>query len=205
MDFNINYLVNAESSKIIVELGTGDGRLLEELAKNDDSESLYIGIEKDEKKCEYAKLHISHKNVRIISGAFEDILPRFPNNSLDRVIAVLPSPDFIDYDRYQIWKSFYSIVGLKLKGSGSFQLITEITHHLLQPVTDIEYEKWVNGLLMIFQSIGFEIISKEEGAPSEYSTTCLDYFRSDPKRIRIATLIFRVIKKQLDHKEGLVF
>ena len=121
MHFNINYLINNASSKIIVELGIGDGRLLEELAKNDDSDSLYIGIEKDEKQCESAKLRINHRNVRIINGAFEDILPRFPNDSLDRVIAVLPSPDFIDYDKYQIWKSFYSIVRLKLKNSGSFQ------------------------------------------------------------------------------------
>ena len=86
MDFNINYLVNAESSKIIVELGTGDGRLLEELAKNDDSESLYIGIEKDEKKCEYAKSHISHKNVRIISGALKTF---FQDSPIIRLIGLL--------------------------------------------------------------------------------------------------------------------
>ena len=51
---------------------------------------------------------------------------------------------------------------------------------------------------MIFQSIGFEITSIEEGAPIEYSTAYLDYFRGDPERIRIVTLIFRVLKKQFD-------
>jgi tRNA (guanine-N7-)-methyltransferase len=81
--------------RIVVELGMGEGSLLEALAKRDSS-SLYVGIELDCKRCKEAQSRIALSNVVILSGSFEDIVPTFPDGSVDRFIAVLPDPKFID-------------------------------------------------------------------------------------------------------------
>ena len=183
------------SSKLIVELGMGDGRFLVNLAMHDnDVNSTYIGIELDKQQYEDAKTHINLRNVQIINGSFEDLVPNFPDNSIDRFIAILPDPAFIDQLKQKKWESFYRVVYSKLKNYGSFQLVTELTDNLLQPISDKVYDKWVEWLTITFQSIGFELINKKEGAPSGYSTRCIDCFRGDPERIRLVTL--DLIKKK---------
>jgi tRNA G46 methylase TrmB len=173
--------------KVIVELGMGDGRLLESLAEHD-ANSLYVGIELDKEQCAQARSRISIANVEIMSGSFEDILTTFPDGSVDRFIAVLPDPAFIDEKRENRWKPFYKTVHAKLKLGGTFQLVAEITDELLQPVGDEAYERWAAWLESSLLSIGFAKKSRQEGAPAQYSSRCLDQFKGDPERIRIATL-----------------
>jgi tRNA G46 methylase TrmB len=182
-----------EHSKVTVELGMGDGRLLEKLAKQDIGypSCIYIGIELDKQHYEDAKRRINLNNVKLLNDSFENIVPTFPNESLDLVITVLPDPDFIDEHKQQKWEPFYKSVHSKLKKTGSFQLVTEIIDELLQSVPDEVYNKWVEWLSITFQSIGYHLLSKEEGAPENYSTKCLDQFRGDPKRIRMVTLNFK--------------
>ncbi|MEW6603470.1 MAG: methyltransferase domain-containing protein [Thermoproteota archaeon] len=173
--------------RIIVELGMGDGRLLESLAKHDSS-SLCVGIELDGEQCRQAQSRITLGNVKILNGSFEDILPAFPDGSIDRIIAVLPDPAYIDEKKQELWIQFYKIVFAKLKETGTFELVTEITDELLQPVSDEAYERWAVWLKSIFLSIGFSLKSQRKGAPEQYMSRCLEQFRGDPKRIRMITL-----------------
>ena len=173
--------------KVIVELGMGDGRLLESLAKRD-ANSLYVGIEVDKEQCAQARARIALANIAIMSDSIEDIVPMLPDGSIDRFIAVLPDPAFIDEKGERRWKSFYKTVHAKLKLGGTFQLVAEITDELLQPVDDMVYSRWAAWLESSLLSIGFTLKSRQEGAPAHYSSRCLDQFRGDPKRIRMTTL-----------------
>jgi tRNA G46 methylase TrmB len=64
--------------RVVVELGMGDGRLLESLAKRDDN-TLHIGIELDAGQCDRARSRIVQDNVLILNGSFVDMLPAFPS------------------------------------------------------------------------------------------------------------------------------
>ena len=179
----------ANSQKVIVELGMGDGRLLRAISENDhDNNSFYIGIEVDKSQYEQAISQNKLVNVRLLNGWFEDILPAFSDNSLYRVIFVLPDPKYIDQLKEHKWKYLYKIVYEKLENYGTLELVTEITDDLLQVVSDQVYDKWIEWLKSTFQSIGFKEITSREGAPPEYSSRCIDQFRADPKRIRMVTL-----------------
>jgi tRNA G46 methylase TrmB len=173
--------------RVVVELGMGDGRLLESLAKRDGS-SLHIGIELDSDLCRQAKSRIVLANVKILSGSFEDIVLAFPDSSVDSFIAVLPDPGFIDEKKRTKWEPFYRTVYSKLKPGGTLELVTEITDELLQPVSDKQFDKWAAFLRTSFLSIGFVLAKEYEGAPASYSSRCLDQFRGDTERIRMATL-----------------
>jgi tRNA G46 methylase TrmB len=170
---------------VTVELGMGDGRLLESLAKS--GSGFYLGIELSREICAQARSRIALDNTLILGGSFEDIVPAFPDASVDRFIAVLPDPTYIDEKKQDKWKPFYKTVRVKLKPGGMFQLVTEITDELLQPVSDDDFERWSEWLATNFSSIGFKV-NLCEGAPDGYSSRCLDQFRGDPDRIRIATL-----------------
>jgi tRNA G46 methylase TrmB len=178
---------------VIVELGTGDGYILEKLAKSNNNynpSSTYIGIELDRKQCEDTKRRIGLDNVKLLNGSFEEIIHIFPDDYIDLVIAVLPDPDFIDSTKQYKWEPFYKVVYSKLKNNGSFQLITELTDELFQPVSEEVYVRWVEWLSTTFQSLGFILVTKYNGAPLNYSSRCIDQFRGDPERIRMVTLYF---------------
>jgi tRNA G46 methylase TrmB len=182
------------SPKVIVEMGMGDGRLLKTISENDhDNNSFYIGIEVDKSQYEQAISQIKLVNVKLLNGSFEDVLPAFSDNSLYRVISVLPDPKYIDQLKEQKWKYLYKIVYEKLKNYGTLELVTEITDDLLQEVSDQVYNKWIEWLKSTFQSMGFKRVTSREGAPPEYSSRCIDQFRADPKRIRMVTLDLKKI------------
>ena len=173
--------------RVVVELGMGDGRLLGSLARAD-NRSLYIGIEIDETQCGKARSQLSAENIMLLHGSFEDFVPTLPDCSVDMFMAVLPDPGFIDRGRYNTWKPFYARLLFKLKRGGTFQLVTELTDDLLQPVSDDSYHEWTAWLMQTFASLGFTVAGLHDGAPPEYSTRCLDQFRGDTQRIRIVTM-----------------
>jgi len=172
--------------RVVVELGMGDGRLLESLARND-SRALHVGIEVDGEQCRQARSRIRLGNVLVLNGAFEEILQQFPDASVDTFLAVLPDPQYIDDNKAGSWGPLYMMVHRKLKSTGEFRLITEVTDELLQPVSDRRYSEWTDRLRAEFLSLGFVISGWHEGAPPEYSSRCLDQFRGDPQRIRLVT------------------
>ena len=175
--------------RIVIELGMGDGRLIESLASRD-VHTLYVGIELDNKQCDQARARISLTNLVILSGSVEDIVPTLYDNSVDHFISILPDPEFIDEKKHDRWKVFYTTLSSKLKRGGIFELVTELTDELLQPVDEAEYGRWVTWLGECFLSIGFIPKSQRDGSPTQYSSRCLDQFRGDNARIRMVTFEF---------------
>lgn len=173
--------------RLVVELGMGDGTLLETLAKRDRN-SMYIGIELNNEQCVQARSRITLSNVIIMNSSFEDIVPAFSDESVDQFIAVLPDPSYIDEKNEEQWKPFYKSVYYKLKKMGRLQLVTEITDELLQPVSDDQYSAWANWLKSCFVSLGFTLVGQQEGAPRQYLSRCITQFSGDPERIRMITL-----------------
>ena len=185
------------SSKVIVELGMGDGRLLKKLVDRRSDIKLnpntltptYIGIEIDKTQFEVAEGHLKlNENVILLNASFEQVLPMLHDGSIDQILGVLPDPAFIDKPNQNRWHSFYEIVYSKLKTGGLLRLVTELTNDLLEPVPDQVYDNWVIWLSGVFRSIGFTILDCRARAPPEYSTRCLTQFMGDPERIRIVTL-----------------
>jgi len=185
------------SSKVIVELGMGDGRLLKKLVDIGSDIKLnpntltptYIGIEIDKTQFEVAEGHLKlNENVILLNASFEQVLPMLHDGSIDQILGVLPDPAFIDKPNQNRWHSFYEIVYSKLKSGGLLRLVTELTNDLLEPVPDQVYDNWVNWLSGVFRSIGFTILDCGDRTPPEYSTRCLTQFMGDPERIRIVTL-----------------
>lgn len=175
--------------RVVVELGMGDGRLVESLVGTD-SQTLYVGVEIDAAHCAAARSRISADNVLILNCSLEELVPTLPDGSVDMFIAVLPDPAFIDESRQDSWGQLYSQLYNKLKIGGMFQLVTELTDPLLQPVSDSEYRRWTAWLEQTFVSLGYVKEHAFDGAPAQYSTRCLDQFRGDTERIRMVTVNF---------------
>ena len=173
--------------RLVVELGMGDGTLLETLAKHDRN-SIYIGIELDKEQCIQARSKIALSNVSIVNSSFEDLVPTFQDESIDQFIAVLPDPAFIDQKKEEQWKPFYKSLYYKLKKQGRFRLVTELTDELLQPVSDDQYLAWADWLKSCFISLGFTLAGQQKGAPRQYLSRCIKQFKADPQRIRMITL-----------------
>jgi tRNA G46 methylase TrmB len=173
--------------RVVIELGMGDGRLLERLAKSD-PRSLHIGVELDIEQCDSARSRLSLDNALVMNRSFEELLPELANGSVDRFVAVLPDPAYIDEKQSEKWIPLYALAYKKLRRGGTFQIVTELTDELLQPVGDAEFARWKEWLISTFSSLGFVISGVHEGAPPEYSSRCLDQFRGDRERIRLVTL-----------------
>ena len=177
--------------KVIVELGSGDGRLLKKLVGNETSRNtLAIGIELDTSQYEKSCDLIEKNSMHFINNSFELLLPDFPDESIDSIISVLPAPRYIDNDFQELWVPFYQIVLKKLKETGSLILVTELTDDLFQPVSASDFVAWKYWLESVFISIGFNLRTID-GVPSNFSSQFLDQFKGDPERIKIVTLIMR--------------
>ena len=181
--------------KVIIEIGSGDGRLLTNLANLYDKEnSLLIGIEIDQHQytssCTRIKDWKKNNRIQFVNGSFENVLADFQDNTIDTVISVLPHPNYIDRASQDIWIPIYKTMLDKMKAHGDFILVTEIIDELLQPVSPSNYRVWKAWLVEAFSSIGFDLLAViDDGAPSCFSSHYLDKFMDDPERIRIITLI----------------
>jgi hypothetical protein len=191
---------SSESLKLIVELGMGDGRLLRKLLEADKEADRraatgksrkYVGIELDRSNYEIAKsLLKNYANVKLVNGLFEVLINDFLDCSIDEIISVLPDPKFIDIQSQDIWDKFYRIVNRKMSRHGRFLLVTEVIDDLLEPVSDEAYNAWVHWIVYTFQNMGFILVKSNEGPPDEYESECLERFKGDPERIRLATFDF---------------
>ena len=178
-----------KNKKLVVELGIGDGNLIKSLSeKNHDY--YFIGIEIQEGYFNKAKYNIKSPNVMLLNFSFEDVLPLFEDESIYKIISVLPDPKYIDKNYRKEWEIFYKIVYKKLLKKGLFILITEITDELFQPVSNDCFYKEVDNLKQIFQSIGFIVLNDFEGYQENYMTSFLQTFNGDPERIRIINFEF---------------
>jgi tRNA G46 methylase TrmB len=173
--------------RVAIELGMGDGRLLERLAKSDPL-CLHIGVELDVEQCTNARSRLALDNALVVNRSFEELIPELADGSVDRFVAILPDPEYIDEGRSDMWKPLYALAYKKLRQGGTFQIVTELTDDLFQPVGDAEFARWKEWLISTFSSFGFAISGLQEGAPADYATRCLDQFRGDSERIRLVTL-----------------
>jgi tRNA G46 methylase TrmB len=185
------------SGRLIVEFGMGDGVLLKKLVEYDYDIKLipnmatvtYVGIEINKNEFKIAKSRMSnHKNVILLNAPLEEIMPLFPNTSIDQILSVLPDPNYVDKSKESQWKSFYETCFSKLKNHGLFRLVTEMTNELLEPISDEAYETWIQWLSQSLQSIGFTVKEITQLSPEGYTTRFLTQFKGDVERIRIATL-----------------
>ena len=175
--------------KVVVELGIGDGQLLEKVVRHRQTpETCYVGIEIDAKEIQLARENLRQKNVYLINESFEIVLS-FPDNYVDEFIFVLPPPDYIDKSKESLWSSFYREIYKKLKENGSFMIVTELINDLLEPVTDYEFKIWKNWLLGKFISLGFIVKETYDNSPKYFRSHYLEQFRADKSRIKIVTLI----------------
>lgn len=176
--------------KVVVELGTGDGQLLEKLVRNQKStNTCYVGIEIDTKQIEVARDKLRENNVYLINESFEKALSCFPDYYADEFIFVLPPPSYIDRTKESLWISFYQDIYKKLKEKGTLTIVTEITNDLLEPITDNEFRTWKNWLICRFINLGFMIKESFDDSPVYYRSHYLEQFRGDRSRIKIITLI----------------
>lgn len=167
----------------------GDGRHLSGLSIGEPNpNTLFIGIENNATLFSEAEGRITTDNVMLINDDFEYRIRNFRNETLDKVIMILPDPRYVDRHYHDDWISLYSRIFLKLKNLGELEIVTEIIDELLQPVSDATYYTWASWLLKAFVDIGFGVMEIVHGAPVNYSSTCLDRFRQDPERIRLVTL-----------------
>ena len=181
------------AEKVIVELGMGDGRVLQRLVEeySGDRSVAYVGIEKDKILADQARKRVNSQNVSIVNSKFEQILILFYDQCIDLVVMVLPDPDYIDPVHHEKWSRFYGqIIHSKLKDFGVLKIVTEIIDDLLEPVSDVTYSTQVNWLIDAFFNLGFRLLTKKDGPPMGYTSLYLDKFRADPQRIRIVTLDF---------------
>jgi tRNA G46 methylase TrmB len=196
----ISPFCSSESQKIIVELGMGNGRLLKKLLEvnKDTSQStinektpMYIGIEVNSSDYNKAKsLLQGFTNVTLINGSFEQLINDFSDHSIDEIISVLPDPDFIDVEKQDQWQKFYRVMNRKMSTHGRFHLVTELIDDLLQPVSEEIYNIWIYWIINTFEDVGFSLMRIVEGSPAEYESECLERFKGDPERIRLATFDF---------------
>ena len=196
----ISPFCSSESQKIIVELGMGNGRLLKKLLEvnKDTSQStinektpMYIGIEVNNSDYNKAKsLLQGFTNVTLINGSFEQLINDFSDHSIDEIISVLPDPDFIDVEKQDQWRKFYRVINRKMSTHGRFRLVTELIDDLLQPVSEKIYNIWIYWIINTFEDVGFSLMRIVEGSPAEYESECLERFKGDPERIRLATFDF---------------
>lgn len=176
--------------KVVVELGTGDGQLLEKLVRNRKStKTCYVGIEIDAKQIQLARDKLREKNVYFVNESFEKTISCFPDKYVDEFIFVLPPPDYIDKSMESLWSPFYQEIFKKLKYNGSLIMVTEIINDLLEPVTDSEFKLWKNWLIDKFTSLGFTIQDTYDESPRYFDSRYLEQFRGDSSRIKIVTLI----------------
>ena len=176
--------------KVVVELGMGDGQLLDQIMEYRNSpKTCYVGIEVDSKQIQTAHHKLKGKNIYLINDSFEKIIPFFPNNYVDEFIFVLPPPNYIDKNMVGQWTSLYQNVYKKLKMRGTLTIVTEIINDLLEPVSNDEFSSWKNWLISKFVSIGFRLNDIFDDSPSHYNSHFLDQFRGDKLRIKLVTII----------------
>ena len=175
---------------MVIELGIGDGQLLEAVINYENSPNIcYVGIEIDAAQIQKARDRMTGKNIFLINESIEKVIPLLPDNCADHFIFVLPPPKYIDRKMESQWTLLYQKIYKKLKENGILTLVTEVTNDLLEPVSNDEFRSWKTWLASIFVSFGFTLREVFNESPLHYRSHFLEQFRSDQLRIKIITLI----------------
>jgi len=177
---------------LIVELGSGNGQTLVDLAnRNVERDLHFVGIELDsslyEKSC--SLLTKDNNNITFVNNDFEYVISAFHNESISMFLSILPHPNYIGKESEVKWKRFYKIMLRKMKRYGQFFLITEYTNELLSAVSVEEYAKWRKWIILTFEAIGFNVNVVTDHAPHGLLSYYLSQFSNDTDRIKILTIL----------------
>jgi len=176
--------------KVVIELGIGDGQLLEAVINYENSpNTCYVGIEIDAAQIQKARDRMTGKNIFLINESIEKVIPLLQDNCVHHFIFVLPPPKYIDRKMESQWTLLYQKIYKKLKENGTLTLVTEVTNDLLEPVSNDEFRSWKTWLASIFVTFGFTLREVFNECPLHYRSHFLEQFRSDQLRIKIITLI----------------
>jgi len=180
----------SEFDKVVIEIGIGDGQLLEGVIDYENSpNTCYIGVEIESSQICKARDRIAGKNIYLINESIEKVIPSLPDNSVDQFIFVLPPPIYIDRELESQWTLLYQKIYKKLKEKGSLTLVTEVTNDLLEPVSNDEFMSWKTWLTLVFVTLGFSLVEVFNEWPLHYRSHFLEQFKADQLRIKIITLI----------------
>src|SRR6476646_130838 len=105
--------------KIIIEIGSGDGRLLNNLAEFYDKKKTYlIGIETDKEQyfcsCEKIKKSTTN-NIEFINEPFENVFLKLDENTNNKIISIITHTLKINKIKQNKKKSIYKTVLKKIK------------------------------------------------------------------------------------------
>ena len=180
----------SEFDKVVIEIGIGDGQLLEGVIEYENSpNTCYIGVEIESSQICKARDRIAGKNIYLINESIEKVIPSLPDNSVDQFIFVLPPPIYIDRELESQWTLLYQEIYKKLKEKGNLTLVTEVTNDLLEPVSNYEFMSWKTWLTSVFVTLGFTLVEVFNESPLHYRSRFLEQFKADQLRIKIITLI----------------
>jgi len=175
---------------VVIEIGIGDGQLLEGVIDYENSpNTCYIGVEIESSQICKARDRIAGKNIYLINESIEKVIPSLPDNSVDQFIFVLPPPIYIDRELESQWTLLYQKIYKKLKEKGNLTLVTEVTNDLLEPVSNYEFMSWKTWLTSVFVTLGFTLVEVFNESPLHYRSRFLEQFKADQLRIKIITLI----------------
>ena len=177
--------------KLIVELGSGDGKLLYRLSNTEEEiTTFYLGIEIDASQYRKSCLLLPNRksNLLFVNSQFELLIDQLPDCSADEILSILPHPKYIDRENKRFWKPIYKTILHKIKKNGHLLLITEFTDELFSPVIYDEYMNWKEWIVETFTDLGFYVGNVIEGVPYNYTSKFIDLFSNDQERIKILTI-----------------
>ena len=177
--------------KLIVELGSGDGKLLYRLSNTEEEiTTFYLGIEIDASQYRKSCLLLPNRksNLLFVNSQFEMLIDQLPDCSADEILSILPHPKYIDRENKRFWKPIYKTILHKIKKNGHLLLITEFTNELFSPVIYDEYMNWKEWIVETFTDLGFYVGNVIEGVPYNYTSKFIDLFSNDQERIKILTI-----------------
>ena len=177
--------------KLIVELGSGDGKLLYRLSNTEEEiTAFYLGIEIDASQYRKSCLLLPNRksNLLFVNSQFEMLIDQLPDCSADEILSILPHPKYIDRENKRFWKPIYRTILHKIKKNGHLLLITEFTDELFSPVIYDEYMNWKEWIVETFTDLGFYVGNVIEGVPYNYTSKFIDLFSNDQERIKILTI-----------------
>ncbi len=187
--FDMSFL--SKYDQLIVELGCGDGKLLNQLStNNEDTNTFYLGIELDGSQYRNSHMLLSNgkDNLSFVYSPFEEIITELPDDSADEILSILPHPIYIDRKNERFWSPIYKLILRKIKKNGRLVLITEFTDELFSPVIYKDYVKWKEWINETFTDLGFIVSNIVEEVPHNYTSRFIDLFSNDQERIKILTL-----------------
>ena len=189
-DSIISTILLSAFDKVVIEIGCGDGQLLEGVINYENSpNTCYVGVEIDAVQIQKARDRMTGKNIFLINESIEKVIPLLPDNYVDQFILVLPPPKYIDREMESKWTLLYQKIYKKLKGKGILTVVTEVTNDLLEPVSNDEFRSWKTWIASSFLIFGFTLREIFNECPLHYRSHFLEQFRADQLRIKIITLI----------------